>query len=164
MATTKQVNEILRLANTLTGERVAYVSQSSVLSEPRNGWSNQEASLLIDDLKEAIEAENRRRDDTGVVEGAKIRFKFTRKNGEDGGILAGTVSRYKWSGTEVVGVYLSALDATEATFEPSGQGYYPFFRMHDINTGDSADALRRERERLTARIAEIDALLAEKDS
>lgn len=154
-ATEKQINYMLQLANKLTGEKARYLSQSGVL--PSAIKSSAEASGWIDDLQAAIEAEEKRQADTGIVEGAKIRCAYARKDGTQGR-LAGTVTGFHWSGTAVDGVYLSDV---EASWEVKGRWFY-LDRMSEVSTGDDPESLKAERARLLARVAEIDAILAGK--
>lgn len=150
-----QVEYIIRLAGQLTGERVRYLSQSSVVSPPK---TKTEASVLIDDLLAAIAAEEERRARSLVVEGARITFGYDRK---DGGHVqvTGTVARYKWAGLAVVGVYLGDVDEQTAAWKVAGT-WLNLRRMSDVRAaGDDPAALRAERELLLARLAEVDRLL-----
>jgi hypothetical protein len=153
--TGKQLDYILTLANKLTGGDARYLSQSSVL--PKSVRSSAEASGLIDDLLAAIEVEEKRQAGTGIVADAKIRCAFVRQDGT-AGRLAGAVTGLHWSGMKVDGVYLHDV---EASWVVKGS-WFRLDRMSDVRIGDGPEALKAERERLAARIAEIDALLKAK--
>ena len=163
-ATAKQTDYILRLANELTGERVGYVSQSSVLSAPRNGWTSQEASLLIEDLLAAIEAEKERAK-SGAVEGARVTFGYVWKDGAQTQVT-GTITGYKWDNDwRVYLLRLSELDQQSKARATDGSGSVRFAvaRMTGLTVlgAESGDreALLAERSRIVARLAAIDAEL-----
>ena len=154
--TEKQLDYILQLANKLTGERVRYLSQSSVVSAPK---TSAEASGLINDLQSAIEAEEERQAGSPVVTGARIAFEYVRKTGEHTPVTA-TVAGYKWENLKVVGIYVDATDEQTATWK-SQRTWLNLARMANIRiASEDPDALRAEREQLLARVAEIDAILA----
>lgn len=166
MATTasdKQADYILRLANELTGERARYVSQSSVIEQPRNGWGQQEASLLIDDLKSAIEAEKQRAA-SGAVTGARVTFGYTWNSG-DKSQVTGEIVGYKWDDGYRVDAFRVRLDEAARAAAPHGKehGLCRLSRITGLvvlgeNDGER-EILAAERAALAARIAEIDKLL-----
>lgn len=157
-ASARQADFILSLANKLTGESAAYVSQSSVLAPPRNGWTAAAASALIDELQAAITAHAAWQDETGIVPGAKIRRHFTSKDGRPL-ILSGEVTGYRWDGGLAPdSVFVDLDDESREAFGPKARSF-GIARIGAPVTPDAA-ALKAERARLAARIAEIDAALA----
>jgi hypothetical protein len=154
-ATDRQLDFILKLANQLTGERARYLSQSSAVSAPK---TSAEASALIDELQEAIKAEEKRAE-SGVVVDADVAFTYTWKDGSVTEVR-GTVDGYRWSGLRVVSIWLRDMD--EAT---RGRGkdrvLFALDRTANLTVvTEDPEILRNERARLLARVVEIDAILA----
>jgi hypothetical protein len=154
--TEKQLDYILKLANQLTGERVRYLSQSSVVAAPK---TSAEASGLIGDLQEAIEAEEKRQAESPVTIGARITFDYVRKTGEHARVTA-TVTGYRWEWLKVAAIYTADEDEQTGAWKKQGT-WLVLARMTNIQPyAGYPEALEAERKRLRARIAEIDAILA----
>lgn len=156
-ATNTQCDYILTLANKLTGESVRYASQSSVLSPPRNGWTKPQASALIDELDAAIKAHQEWQQRTGLIPGAYVRRHYTSKDGTPV-ILSGEVNGYRWAGLTPAGVYVTLDDEGREHFSADILNFAVERIGGEVAAAPTAD-LEAERARLTARIAEIDAIL-----
>lgn len=156
--TAKQIDYLLQLANKLTGERARYASQSSIDLRVKGAA---EASALIDDLKAAIEAHEKWQAETGLVIGSRLRHHYVTGKGVK--IVAeGEILSYKWDGDlRVSEIFYDATPETRqaAGFSDTVRTKVIVDRLGDP-AGDDPEALRAERERLLARVAEIDALLA----
>lgn len=161
-ATDKQVDLIITLANRLTGSRARYVSQlKDIVPQPRGGWGKSEASALIDELENAIKAHQAWQEETGLTIGARLRHHYTTGKGVN--IIAeGPITGYGW--TRDFQVHEVAYDATPETrraagFKAEGKTAVSLERLGERAADDPVAELEAEREKLIARLAEVDAEL-----
>jgi hypothetical protein len=152
--TDKQISYMLQLANKLTGQSARYASQSSIDLRVKTG---PEASAVIDELQAAIEAHAKWQAETGLVPGAKIRRRYTTRDGEEI-IVSGEVTGYKWSGLEVGLIWFEPDAATRAARSWEDSVKLGVAQLGD-EVADGPKELKAERAKLMARIAEIDAIL-----
>jgi hypothetical protein len=157
--TEKQLDYALQLANKLTGERARYASQSSIDLKAKTA---PEATALIDQLKDAIEEHAKWQQESGLAVGAKVRRHYVKQDGTRV-IASGEVTGYEWGRNLVVCALRFAPDeaAYEAgSFSRDKRVKLAIERLGDDAAADPVAELEAEREKLLARLAEVDAQLA----
>jgi hypothetical protein len=115
----------------------------------------------IEELEAAVKAHQEWQQERGLVPGARIRHRYTLKDGTTTQVIVGTVIGYTWSGLEVDTIRVDVDQESMSQFS-DGKTTRRFAagRFGDEVLADPAAELEAERARLTARLAEIDAQLA----
>lgn len=156
--TPRQLDYLLQLANALTGERARYNKDSSIDLTVKTG---PEATAMIDALKEAIPAHQAWQEETGLTIGSMLRHHYTTAAGT--AIIAeGPVTRYRWSGLRVSVLDYDATPETRkaAGFSATASTIIDLARLGAPAAADPEAELEAEREKLLARLAEVDSRLA----